>query len=133
MEKLPFKINLIYRDKDRKVQILSFDSFDETNESVIRLDTLYGEYYVYKGCLNDSLAHLLPVFLDDYDDEDLKNKNLFRVINTKHWSVFFNPVRGFFWFSMDAEDDVSESGRLGDFAFQRMRQDGVYVVDIFIE
>jgi hypothetical protein len=120
MEKLPFRINLIYRDKDRKVQILSFDSFDSSNENTVRLNTLYGEYYVYKGCLNDSLAHLLPVFLDDYDDEDLKNKNLFR-------------VRGFFWFSMDAEDDVSESGRLGDFAFQRMRQDGVYVVDIFIE
>jgi hypothetical protein len=133
MEKLPFKVSLIYRDKDRKVHILSFDSFDSSNESVLKIDALYGEYYVYKGCLNDSLAHLMPIFLDDYDDEELKNKNFFRVLNTKHWSLFFNPDRGFFWFSMDREDDVSTEGRLGDFAFQRMCQDGVYVVDIFIE
>ena len=106
MEKLPFKIRILFKDKDNNKQVFVLE---EKNEDMIVLETLYSTYYVYKGCLNLSLAHLEECEPPEYEESVGRY-----VVADKHWSIFYKEQTGLLTFEAVGEPIVDREIELDD-------------------
>ena len=106
MKKLPFKIKIIYKDKNNQKKVVLLD---EKNEDMIVLETEYSTYYLYKGCLNLSLAHLEECEAPEYEEEVGRY-----VVADKHWSIFYKEQTGLLTLESVGEPIVDKEIELND-------------------